>query len=378
MTQSSSEVSETKVGSKSLLAVIPKSIPEAKRALAVMERDVEAVKTYEAIRKIERVADALRLLFADVQEIRESAERVITVAKHRIAKELEAVPKATASGKGQKRSQKRTGNNKDVKSGRAGTGIPPMTRSRLGKIGNVPLDEVKAIIASLHSRGKPATEAAILRELKAREIKQARAAYEERADKGANIGDLEAMAEAGKIFSVIYADPPWEFKVYSGEGKQRSAERHYNTSSLEAIKALPIERIAAKDCALFLWSVWPELPGAIAVIKSWGFEYKTCGFLWVKTVSETNAALFTGMGYWTRANSEPCLFATRGAPQRHAMDVPQVILAPVGEHSVKPEEARKRIERLLLGPYLELFGRRLVSGWTVWGNEVEPVLEAAE
>jgi N6-adenosine-specific RNA methylase IME4 len=186
------------------------------------------------------------------------------------------------------------------------------------------------------------------------------------------------MAEAGKIFSVIYADPPWEFKVYSGEGKQRSAERHYNTSSLEAIKALPIERIAAKDCALFLWSVWPELPGAIAVIKSWGFEYKTCGFLWVKTVSETNAALFTGMGYWTRANSEPCLFATRGAPQRHAMDVPQVILAPVGEHSVKPEEARKRIERLLLGPYLELFGRRLVSGWTVWGNEVEPVLEAAE
>ena len=65
-----------------------------------------------------------------------------------------------------------------------------------------------------------------------------------------------------------------------------------------------------------------------------------------------------GMGYYTRANSEPCLLATRGSPLRLAFDVPQVILAPVGAHSAKPNEAHARIERLVAGPYLELFARK--------------------
>jgi N6-adenosine-specific RNA methylase IME4 len=88
--------------------------------------------------------------------------------------------------------------------------------------------------------------------------------------------------------------------------------------------------------------------------------------------------LHWGNGYWTRSNSEPCLLATRGTPQRLAMDVHQVVLAPVGEHSKKPEEVRRRIERLVAGPYLELYGRRPVPGWTVWGNEIAPSdMEAA-
>jgi N6-adenosine-specific RNA methylase IME4 len=50
--------------------------------------------------------------------------------------------------------------------------------------------------------------------------------------------------------------------------------------------------------------------------------------------------------------------------------VPQPVLAPVGEHSEKPEEVRRRIERLFPGPYLELFARKPVPGWTTWGNEI--------
>ncbi len=53
-----------------------------------------------------------------------------------------------------------------------------------------------------------------------------------------------------------------------------------------------------------------------------------------------------------------------------AKDAHQIIIAPVGEHSAKPEEARHRIERLFPGPYLELYGRKPVPGWTVWGNEI--------
>ena len=210
---------------------------------------------------------------------------------------------------------------------------------------------------------------AVLRELKETEIKDKRADYEARADKGAKCGDLKALAAAGEKFAVIYADPPWEFKVYRGKGKQRSAERYYDTSSIEAIKALPVAPLAADDCALFMWAVMPELPGALEVIKAWGFEYKTAGFTWVKQ-NKSGEGLFTGMGYWTRSNAEICLFATRGSPQRMAKDVSQVILSPVGEHSAKPQEARRRIERLLLGPYLELFARSPADGWVTWGNEI--------
>jgi len=84
-----------------------------------------------------------------------------------------------------------------------------------------------------------------------------------------------------------------------------------------------------------------------------------------------------GLGHWTRANTESCLFATRGSPSRIAKDVAQVVMAPLAEHSRKPEEVRKRIERLVPGPYLELFARRPVEGWAVWGNEIRGVGEVA-
>jgi N6-adenosine-specific RNA methylase IME4 len=77
-----------------------------------------------------------------------------------------------------------------------------------------------------------------------------------------------------------------------------------------------------------------------------------------------------GMGYWTRANTEPCLLATRGKPKRLDAGVRQGIIAPRQEHSRKPDEIHDRIERLVAGPYLELFARRPRAGWTVWGNEV--------
>jgi N6-adenosine-specific RNA methylase IME4 len=181
---------------------------------------------------------------------------------------------------------------------------------------------------------------------------------------------VKELAAISGPFDTIYADPPWTFEVYSGKGKQRSAERYYDTMKLEEIKNLPVAKIAAKDCALFLWTVWPELPGALEVIEAWGFEYKTAAFVWVKQVSEQNEKLFTGMGYWTRANSEPCLLAIKGKPLRLNLDVHQIITAPVGKHSEKPEIARERIECLVGGPYLELFGRKKVEGWTVWGDEV--------
>ena len=97
-----------------------------------------------------------------------------------------------------------------------------------------------------------------------------------------------------------------------------------------------------------------------------GFEYKTVAFYWVKLNAK---AKHTRPGYWTRANPEQCLLATRGQPPRKAKNVKKLVIDKRREHSRKPDCVRDRIERLVGGPYLELFGRETKKGWNCWGNE---------
>jgi N6-adenosine-specific RNA methylase IME4 len=176
-------------------------------------------------------------------------------------------------------------------------------------------------------------------------------------------------------YRVIYADPPWRFATYSDKGKGRSAEAHYDCLGLEDIKAIPVGNWAARDAVLLLWATDPLLPRALEVIGAWGFTYKTVGFYWVKLNRSapglllTERDFFTGLGFWTRANPEPCLLATRGKPKRQAGDVQKLLIAPRREHSRKPESAYGRIERLLPGPYLELFARQSRPGWDGWGMQ---------
>ena len=194
------------------------------------------------------------------------------------------------------------------------------------------------------------------------------------ADIGLDIQSQSSMRtkEVGmKKYSIIYADPPWAYRTYSKKGQGRSAESHYPTMCIEDIKALPVGELAAKDCALFLWITFPCLCEALEVLTAWGFSYKTVAFVWVKQ-NRRNDDLFTGMGYWTRANSEICILATKGHPKRVDAGVRQVILSHIEEHSKKPDEARERIVRLMGDlPRVELFARQSPEGWDVWGNEVE-------
>jgi len=185
-------------------------------------------------------------------------------------------------------------------------------------------------------------------------------------------------------FATILADPPWRFRTYDKREyiiKHRksnlkgAASHHYATMELDELMALSIEELAAPDCSLFLWATWPNLIDALRVMEAWGFTYKTCAFDWMKAhvrqadLFEDEVVPTMGMGYWTRANTEPCLLATRGRPKRLNADVRQAILEPRREHSRKPDCIYDRIERLVGGPYLELFARRQRPGWTCWGDE---------
>lgn len=173
-------------------------------------------------------------------------------------------------------------------------------------------------------------------------------------------------------YDVILADPPWEFCVWNRDtGQGRSPASHYPTMSLDEICALPVEQFAARDCALFLWAVWPRIFDADKVISAWGFRYKTIAWVWAK-LNRSGMGWFTGLGYYTRANTEPCLLATRGRMPVAAHDVLALIVSPVRQHSRKPDEQYAKIERLYPGRrYLELFARRRRPGWDAWGNEIE-------
>lgn len=171
-------------------------------------------------------------------------------------------------------------------------------------------------------------------------------------------------------YQIIYADPPWSFRTWSGKGKKRSADSHYECMKKKDIQKLPVPKLCEDDCVLFLWVTFPCLEEGLELIKKWGFTYKTCAFTWVKKNKKADT-WFLGQGFWTRANAEVCLLATKGKPKRVSMSVRQIIDARIMEHSKKPPETRDRIVELCGDiSRIELFARQKAQGWDCWGNEV--------
>ena len=172
-----------------------------------------------------------------------------------------------------------------------------------------------------------------------------------------------------KLYKIIYADPPWYFKSYSKKGENRNATKHYPCMVFDDLCNLPVGDIADLDCVLFLWVTDPFLERSLELIKRWNFSYKTVAFTWVK--ENRSEGYFTGLGYWTRANPESCLLATKGHPKRISRSVRQLVVKVRQEHSKKPDCVRDRIVQLMGDlPRIELFARQKTPGWDVWGNEV--------
>jgi N6-adenosine-specific RNA methylase IME4 len=174
-------------------------------------------------------------------------------------------------------------------------------------------------------------------------------------------------------FAAILADPPWPFKTWSPKGQGRSGEAHYATLSHADLEALPVGELAADDAVLFVWIVQTQIPEAVRLLEAWGFQCKSVAFAWMKGNSlplfPDDVVTHMGMGKWTRAEFEQCWLGTRGKPERLNADVRQVLVEKRREHSRKPDGIHERIERLVAGPYLELFARETRPGWTTWGNE---------
>ena len=187
---------------------------------------------------------------------------------------------------------------------------------------------------------------------------------------------LVAAGSAGLVYPVILADPEWRFEPRSREtGMDRAPENHYPTTPTSEIRKRPVAQIAAHDAVLFLWATAPMLPDAFAVMADWGFTYRTHA-IWVKR----RPGRARGPGYWLTGEHEILMLGTRGQPPAPAQggQWPSVFIAPVAEHSAKPERAYELIETYFPNlPKIELNARARRPGWDVWGAEAPDAAPAA-
>lgn len=176
---------------------------------------------------------------------------------------------------------------------------------------------------------------------------------------GYTTGDLRSLIARGLRYQTILADPPWRYDDRTPRG---GAELHYPTMTLDEIAALPVRELAADDAHLHLWATHSFLFDAKRVMEAWGFTYKSI-FCWVKPT--------LGNGHYWRSAAEFLLLGVRGDCPFRDHSIRNWICVERGRHSDKPDQVRTLIERASPPPYLELFGRRAVHGWTVFGNEIE-------
>jgi N6-adenosine-specific RNA methylase IME4 len=174
------------------------------------------------------------------------------------------------------------------------------------------------------------------------------------------VADLHALIAEGRRFGSVYADPPW---LYDNQGTRAATRNHYGGMTVDEMCALPIEKLVADDAHLHLWTTNGFLFECPRIFDAWGFEFRS-SFVWAKPQ--------IGIGNYWRNSHELLLTAIRGNAKRfNNKSLRSWLECDRGEHSAKPEQVRSYIEKASPKPYLELFGRRPASNWTVWGNQIE-------
>lgn len=183
--------------------------------------------------------------------------------------------------------------------------------------------------------------------------------------------ELANLSGVDREFGTILIDPPWRFQNRTGKMAPEHRRLHrYKTMTFEEIAALPVGSLADKKSHLYLWCPNALLPEALQIMKAWGFKYKT-NLVWYK-IRKDGGPDGRGVGFYYRNVTELLLLGVKGnlrtsAPARSQVNI---LSTRKQEHSRKPEGFLRIIERCSPGPYLELFARENVPGWTQWGDEL--------
>jgi N6-adenosine-specific RNA methylase IME4 len=173
-------------------------------------------------------------------------------------------------------------------------------------------------------------------------------------------------------FGAILIDPPWRFVNRTGKvGPEHKRLHRYQTMGFDEIAALAVGEFALPRSHLYLWCPNALLLEALTIMKAWGFTYKT-NIVWYK-IRKDGGPDGRGVGFYFRNVTELLLFGVKGhlrtlEPGRRQVNL---ITGRKGEHSRKPSAVYDLISRCSPGPYLELFARERMDGWTQWGDQAD-------
>lgn len=177
----------------------------------------------------------------------------------------------------------------------------------------------------------------------------------------------------GRKYKTVLADPPWRFQNSTGKvAPEHKRLSRYATMTLEDIMALPVADACSPTAHLYLWVPNTLLPEGLAVMKAWGFNYKS-NIVWHK-IRKDGGSDGRGVGFYFRNVTELILFGTRGKNARTLQPgrtQVNYIKSQKREHSRKPDEQYPLIESCSPGPFLEMFARGVRPGWTTWGNQAD-------
>jgi N6-adenosine-specific RNA methylase IME4 len=162
-------------------------------------------------------------------------------------------------------------------------------------------------------------------------------------------------------YQVIVSDPPWKYDARAEDTTHRG-KNQYPDMDVEEICALPVGKLAQKDCVLWLWTTNAFMREAYQCLDAWGFQAKTI-LTWDKER--------LGLGDWLRNVTEHCILAVKGKPVVSLTNQTTIIRAPRREHSRKPDEFYALVNALCPGSKLEMFARTNREGWSAWGAETE-------
>ncbi|NCV44543.1 MAG: hypothetical protein EBW15_07100 [Actinobacteria bacterium] len=193
--------------------------------------------------------------------------------------------------------------------------------------------------------------------------------------------DLGPYAEIPEDkYDVLLIDPPWSY--FGDQTKDGAAAKFYDTLTDQEIRMLPVRKLMNDKSIAFVWATGPRLDAAIYTIASWGLHYRGVAFVWVKT--NRQGVPIGARGVRPSIVKPTCEFVLACSPVRKGRpmpladeSIPNTVLAPTREHSVKPDAVHERIEAMYPNAKrLEMFARRPREGWQVWGDQINQTAKA--